>query len=98
MFAKKGLLPSGKQVVVSGEVSSAVDDLPAKESRDTPDEQSGSVWSHLLFGLVTLVVVSPMIIPGIPMNYLVVLYLSLMGLCLVSLVIWNFINARPPKH
>ena len=57
------------------------------------NEQGGSIGSHLLFGLGTLVFLSPMLIPGIPINWLAAGYLALFVLTVLAAVTWASIRA-----
>jgi hypothetical protein len=56
-------------------------------------EQGGSTGSHLLFGLGTLVFLSPMLIPGIPMNWLAAGYLAWFVVVVTGAVFWAGIRA-----
>jgi hypothetical protein len=51
----------------------------------------GSVVSHLLFGLGTLVFVLPMLIPGIPMGTLVVVYGGMFVAVTLAFVVWSIV-------
>jgi len=98
MSAKNVLSPHSKEESAAGEELSPSDSRSNIESRKAPSvEADGSIWSHLLWGLGTLALVSPWFIPGISMNFLIVAYLSLMGAVLVGCIIWNFLNTRSPK-
>ena len=64
------------------------------------DASDGSLVSHLLFGLGTLVFVLPMLIPGIPMGTLVVIYGGMFVAVTLAFVLWSVvarIRARRPR-
>jgi len=98
MSAKKTLLPQGKDQLAAGEELSPEGFSVTKPRDAGSHEPDGSVWSHLWFGLAMLALVLPLLIPGIPMNILVVVYVGLMGVVLAGCFIWNFLNGRPPKR
>jgi len=52
---------------------------------------NGSLASHLLFGLGTLVFVLPMLIPGIPMGTLVVIYGGMFVAVTLAFVLWSIV-------
>jgi hypothetical protein len=61
---------------------------------------NGSLASHLLFGLGTLVFVLPMLIPGIPMGTLVVIYGGMFVAVTLAFVLWSVvarIRERRPR-
>ncbi len=87
----------------SGGAESAIEEkrsAPAPKSKNT-DESDGSIWSHLLFGVGTLVFVLPMLIPGIPMVGLVAIYGGLFAAVIIGFVLWSVFNRlkeRRPKR
>jgi Flp pilus assembly protein TadB len=98
MSAKNAVQPSGEEQAAAGDEKSTSGNFSVKKSDNVgSEEQGGSIWSHLLFGVASLALVAPLFIPGIPMNILVVIYVALIGVVLVGCVIWNFLNTRPPK-
>lgn len=56
-------------------------------------EQGGSIGSHLLFGLGTLVFLSPMLIPAIPITWLAAGYLALFVVAITGAVFWAGVRA-----
>jgi hypothetical protein len=52
-------------------------------------ESDGSIGSRFLYGLGTLLFVLPMLLPGIPMNWLVVFYVGLMLVGIVGYLLWS---------
>jgi len=61
---------------------------PVPRSKPTV-EHDGSIWSHLWFGLGALVLVAPMLIPGIPMAWLAILYGGLVVGAFVAYMLWS---------
>lgn len=99
MSAKNAVLLSSKEQVAAGDENLPADNFSVVKSKGVDhDEDSGSIWSHLIFGLGTLVLVAPLFIPGIPMKFLMIGYVALTGVILVGCLIWNFLNGRPPRR
>ena len=99
MSARNALQPAGEDQAAAGDEKSPSGNFsPAKSEDVGAEEQGGSIWSHLLYGVATLALVAPLFIPGISTNKVVVFYLALMGVVPVGCVIWYFLKARPPRR
>jgi hypothetical protein len=62
-------------------------------------EQEGSLLSHLLYGLGTLLFVLPLFLPGVSMFWLTIAYGSLVGGLAIGLVFWALLNTlRNRRH
>ncbi len=79
---------------------SSVDEisLPVKTKSDIASESDGSVWSHLMFGFGSLLFVSPMMIPGIPLGWLAVVYSGLLGVAILGFMLWSAFNALKARQ
>ncbi len=56
-------------------------------------EHEGSLLSHLLYGLGTLLFVLPLFLPGVSMFWLTIAYGSLIGGLAIGLVFWALIGS-----
>lgn len=65
-------------------------ETPKSEVANASD---GSIGSHLMFGLGTLLFVLPMLLPGIPMNWLAVFYVGLILVGIAGYMLWSAFSA-----
>ncbi|MDZ4729272.1 MAG: hypothetical protein SH820_04950 [Xanthomonadales bacterium] len=72
--------------------------LTATPKSQIANESDGSIGSHLLFGLGTLLFVAPMLIPGIPMKWLAVTYVGLMCMVIVGYMLWRAFSALKARQ
>lgn len=67
--------------------------LPVAPKSQLANDSDGSIGSHLLFGLGTLIFASPMLIPGIPLSWLAVTYVGLMAVVVVGFTVWSVFSS-----
>jgi hypothetical protein len=89
---------NGSPAPAMAEVPQNGDILPAAPESKLANASDGSVGSHLLFGLGALLFVSPMLIPGIPLSWLAVAYVGLMGLAIVGYLFWSVFSALKARR
>ena len=90
MSKQKGLPKAG--ALSSPEISelSLDEDLLAEAPKsEMNNESDGSIASHLMYGLGSLVLVLPMLLPGIPMSWLAVFYVGLIVVGIVGYMVWS---------
>jgi hypothetical protein len=94
MYEQKGL-PNASKISKAMSTDSSRDEshLDEVENKEIPNESDGSIGSHLMYGLGTLVFVLPMLLPGIPIKWLAEFYVGLIVLGIVGYMLWSALSA-----
>lgn len=62
--------------------------LPGQNAGNSGHEHEGTLASHLVYGLGTLLFVLPLCLPGMSMFWLTVVYGSIIGALAIGMVFW----------
>jgi hypothetical protein len=94
MYVQKSLPEAGK-VSKPGTTDFSADEGLLDETPKSVinNESDGSIGSHLMYGLGALVFALPMLLPGIPMNWLAEFYVGLMLAGIVGYMFWRALSA-----
>lgn len=65
--------------------------LPGKAGPLKHEDDTGSIWSHLGFGLASLALVAPMFLPGFLESRLFLAYLGLWAILVIGGSLWGVI-------